>query len=319
MRSSSSSYVVGADIGGTNLRLAIADEAGSIVARWSSLTTGHRGADAIVDLIQNGVDHMLQQAGLPKSALRAIGAGVPGVTNVDSGVVIATSYLLGWRDVPLRDLLEKRLGVPAMVDNDVNTAAFGESRMGAAKGVRDFVFLAIGTGIGAGIILDKKLFRGMNWSAGEIGYMLVPGGSEEPVERGKPGALETLIGGEGIKERWSLEWKANETSLAREATATEIFDGAHNGDAFAQNVLNRAARNLGYTIYNLSAVLNCPLVVLGGSVAMHEELCLATQQFLEKWSARFRVEIKRSELGTDAQLTGAICLALDAAESKVPG
>jgi glucokinase len=316
MRSDSSGYVVGVDIGGTNIRLAVADETGSIMARWSSLTTGHRGAEAIVDLIHDGIDQMLIQAKLPKSALKAIGAGVPGVTNVDSGVVIATSYLLGWRDIPLRDLLEAKFGIPATVDNDVNAAALGESRMGVAKGVRDFVFLAIGTGIGAGIILEGKLFHGMNWSAGEIGYMLVPGASEEPVERGKPGALESLLGGEGIREQWHLEWEQSETSLPKESSATEVFDGAQNGDAFAQKVLERSARRLGYAIYNLSVVLNCPLIVLGGGVAMHEGLVIATRQFLEGWGGRFRVEVKRSGLGTDAQLGGAICLALDAARGS---
>ncbi|RZU41911.1 glucokinase [Edaphobacter modestus] len=314
MRLNVGNYVIGIDIGGTNLRLAVADDRGSILARWSSLTTGHRGAEAIVDLICSGINHVLEQAGLPKSALKAVGAGVPGVTNVDAGLVIATSYLLGWRDVPLRELLEARLGVPAVVDNDVNVAAFGEGRMGAARDTRDFVFLAIGTGIGAGIILDGKLFRGMNWSAGEVGYMLVPGVSEEPVERGKPGPIESLIGGEGIREQWQLEWEEGKTSLPREASATQIFDGAGKGDTLAQKMLDRCARILGYTIYNLSVVFNCPLVVLGGSVAMHEGLCVATRQFMERWGGRFEVEIRRSELGTDAQLAGAICLALDSAK-----
>jgi len=318
MRSDSGGYVVGIDIGGTNLRLAVADDSGAILARWSALTAGHRGAEAIVDLVCSGIDHVLEQARLPKSALKAVGAGVPGVTNVDAGLVIATSYLLGWRDVPLRELLEARLGVPAVVDNDVNVAAFGEGRMGAARDTRDFVFLAIGTGIGAGIILDGRPFRGMNWAAGEVGYMLVPGASEEPVERGKPGPVESLIGGEGIRQQWQLEWQEGKTSLLREASATEIFDGAVQGDALAQKTLDRCARTLAHTIYNLSVVLNCPLVVLGGSVAMHEGLCIATRQFLDRWGGRFRVEIRRSELGTDAQLTGAICLALDAAKSHLP-
>jgi glucokinase len=316
MKSNPGTYVVGIDIGGTNLRLAVADHSGTILARWSSLTTSHRGAEAIVDLICTGIDHVLEQARLPKSELKAVGAGVPGVTNVDAGLVIATSYLLGWRDVPLRELLEAKLGVPAVVDNDVNVAAFGEARMGAARDTKDFVFLAIGTGIGAGIILDGKLFRGNNWSAGEVGYMLVPGVSEEPVERGKPGPIESLIGGEGIREQWQREWQESTTSLPREASATQIFDAAADGDAAAKKMLDRCARILGYTINNLSVVLNCPLVVLGGSIAMHEGLRLATHQFLETLGGRFRVEIRRSELGTDAQLAGAICLALDAAQDS---
>ncbi len=174
-------YVLGADIGGTNLRLALADTTGVIAGRWSATTAGSRSADAVIALIRSGVEELLQQTSIQRSSLRAIASGAPGITDVDAGVVIATSYLLGWRDVPLRDLLESSLGIPALVDNDVNLGALGESWAGAAKGTRDFVFIAIGTGIGAGIILNDRPFRGIGWSAGEIGYMLVPGLSDEPV------------------------------------------------------------------------------------------------------------------------------------------
>jgi len=315
---SGSGYVVGVDIGGTNLRLALADMAGTIVARWSTTTAGSSSADAVVDLICSGVEDLLQQTSVPRSALKAIAAGAPGITDVDAGVVIATSYLLGWQDVSLRDLLESALGIPALVDNDVNLGALGEGWAGAAKGTGDFVFIAIGTGIGAGIILDGRPFRGMGWSAGEIGYMLVPGVSDEPVGHGEPGALESIIGGEGIKAQWQSLWHANSTALPRDVTATEIFDGALKGDPLAQSVLRRSARMLADAIYNISLVLNCPLFVLGGGVGMHAALCDATQQVLEKWNARAPVQLRRSILGADAQLMGAIRLALDAANSSLP-
>src|SRR5882762_6433021 len=104
----------------------------------------------------------------PRHTLKSIAVGAPGITDVNEGIVIATSYLMGWRDVPLRALLENAFHVPAAIDNDVNLAAIGESWAGAAKGTRDFVFLAIGTGIGAGIMLNGHPFHGENWAAGEI-------------------------------------------------------------------------------------------------------------------------------------------------------
>jgi glucokinase len=270
----------------------------------------------VVELIQSGVEHLLQRASVPRSALRAIAAGAPGVTDVDAGVVIATSYLLGWRDVPLRDLLEAAFGVPAAVDNDVNLAAIGESWVGAAKGTNDFVFLAIGTGIGAGIVLHGQPFRGMGWSAGEIGYMLVPGVPDRPADRGKPGALESMIGGEGIKAEWQLRWSHESTSLRKDLTATEIFDGAQNGDPLALAVLEQSARILAQAIYNISLVLNCPLFVLGGGVGMHPALEDATRRVLEQWSERSNLQLTRSILGADAQLIGAIRLALATANSR---
>ena len=126
-------YVVGADIGGSNLRLALADMDGTVVAKWKVSTAGIRDPHVVVGLIHEGVEELLQKNVIERSFLRAVAAGAPGVTDVDEGIVIATSYLMGWRDVPLRALLEARFGVPAAVDNDVNTAAIAESKIGAAQ------------------------------------------------------------------------------------------------------------------------------------------------------------------------------------------
>lgn len=309
-------YVVGVDIGGTNLRLALADLTGAIVAKWSSSTASVHGADAVIGLICDGVEHLLQQASVPRHALKAIAAGAPGVTDVVEGRVIATSYLMGWRDVPLATLLEAALDIPVAVDNDVNLAALGESWIGAAIDVRDFVFLAIGTGIGAGIVLNHSLFHGAGWSAGEIGYMLVPGTPDAPRKRDEPGALESMIGGEGIRAEWQKIWNANGTTMPQDMTATEIFDAALTGDSLAQIILQQSARMLSHAIYNVSLVLNCPLFVLGGGVGLHPALCSATQNMLQQWAVRGRPQLIPSALGADAQLTGALRLALDIAELR---
>ena len=310
-------YVVGADIGGSNLRLALADMRGEVVAKWTVSTAGIRDPHVVVGLIEEGVDDLLQQNQLSRSLLRAVAAGAPGVTNVDEGVVIATSYLMGWRDVPLRALLEAALGVPAAVENDVNTGAIAESRIGAGQGIRDFVFLAIGTGIGAGIVLNGQLFHGMGWSAGEIGYLLVPGTSVSPVESGEPGALESIVGGEGIRAQWQSLWSAGRTPLPKDLVATQIFDHALAGDSLAQAVLHQSAQTLAYAVYNLAVVLNCPLFVLGGSVGMHPAFWKLTQEILLQRDKRLQPKLLRSTLGPDAQLNGAIQLALDAAASRV--
>ena len=314
--SAEAGYVVGVDIGGTNLRLALADRSGSIVAKWSSSSAGVRGEDAIVGLICDGVKHLLQEASVPRNALQAIAVGVPGVTDVEEGRVIATSYLLGWRDVPLAAMLEAALNIPSAVDNDVNLAAVGESWVGATQGARDFVFVAIGTGIGAGIVLNRSLFHGAGWAAGEIGYMLVPGTPDAPRKRDEPGALESMIGGEGIRAEWQKIWNANGTTMPQDMTATEIFDAALAGDSLAQTILQQSARMLSHAIYNMSLVLNCPLFVLGGGVGLHPALFSATQNMLQQWAVRGRPQLIPSLLGADAQLTGALRLALDTAESR---
>ncbi|MGA2807748.1 MAG: ROK family protein [Terracidiphilus sp.] len=309
-------YVAGIDIGGTNLRLALGDMSGAVVAKWSCSTAGVRGADAVMALIGEGVEQLLRQVSAPRGALKAVAAGAPGVTDVDRGIVIATSYLMGWRDVPLRAMLEDALSAPAAVDNDVNLAAIGESWAGAAKGARDFVFLAIGTGIGSGIVLNGRPFRGTGWAAGEIGYMLVPGTPDAPCNQGEPGALESMIGGEGIRAQWQTVWDASKTALPRDMTATEIFDHALAGDSLAQTVLNESACMLSHAIYNMNLVLNCPLFVLGGGVGIHPGLCDATRKKLEERNMRARPQLTRSTLGSDAQLMGALKLALETAGSR---
>jgi len=306
-------YVVGIDIGGTNVRLALADMAGAVTAKWSSSTVGVRGADSVIRLISGGVEWLLRQVSAPRHALNAIAAGAPGITDVDAGIVIATSYLMGWRDVPLRALLEAALNAPAMVDNDVNLAAVGETWAGAAKGARDFVFIGIGTGVGASIVLNGSPYRGAGWAAGEIGYMLVPGAPEAQGDRGEPGALESIIGGEGIKAQWQQLCRGDHTALPKDLTATQIFDHALDGDSLAQSVLQRTARMLSHAIYNMNVVLNCPLFVLGGGVGVHPALRSSTENMLAKLNMRGQPQLKTSALGPDAQVMGALRQALDLA------
>jgi len=309
-------YVVGIDIGGTSLRLALADRSGAVRARRSSSTVGVRGVDALMPFIVDGAKQLLAEVSAPPGALKAIAAGAPGITDFDAGIVIATSYLMGWRNVPLRDLLEDAFQVPAEVDNDVNLAAFGEGWAGAAKGTRDFVFIAIGTGIGAGIVLHDQPFRGMGWAAGEIGYTLVPGIPDMPQRQGEPGALESMIGGEGIKAQWLSLWRPDCTALPNNLTATEIFDHALSGDPLARAILDRSASILSQVIVNIDLVLNCPLFVLGGGVGVHRAFRDATEALLKKRNMRAQPQLLCSTLGADAQLVGAVRLALDTASTR---
>ena len=314
----SSDYVVGVDVGGTNLRMALADTSGTILVKWSDTTIGVASPEAVVGLIVGGVKKLLSQAHASPDALKSIAIGVPGVTNVETGVVTATSYLMGWRNVPLKALIEQELHIPAAVDNDVNMAAIGESWAGAAKGALDFVFLAIGTGIGAGIVLNGRPYRGSNWAAGEIGYMLLPGMSERPARSNEPGPLENRIGGEGIRKQWREMWNADKTLLPRELTATEVFEHALQGDVLAQTILQTSATMLAHAIYNISLVLNCPLFVLGGSVGLHPALRDAAQNASDRWNLRGRPRLVCSALGTSAQLMGAVRTALDTIRKSTP-
>jgi glucokinase len=310
------SHVVGVDIGGTNLRVALADIRGKVLGKWLASTRKNSSPTAVVGQICEGVRCLLRQASARRDSLCAVAAGAPGVTDADAGIVIATSYLKGWRNVPFRNLLESALNVPAAVENDVRLAAIGENWQGAARGIPDFVFLALGTGIAAGIFVNGRLVHGRNCSAGEIGYMLVPGTPEAAARRGMPGSLESVIGGEGIKSQWTSVRNGNRDSLPRNLTATKIFEHADDGNRLAKSVLDRSARILAYAVYNISLVLNSSLFVLGGGVGTSAPLLEATRRILRSYDEPIRPKLALSTLGQEAQLMGAIRLALDAAQSR---
>ena len=320
-------YIAAADIGGTNLRLALArtdlPPTQSIIARSTTSTVGIKDPQQIVEQIKTGITSLLQKNNIPRSSLKSIAAGAPGITNTTTGIVIVTSYLLGWRDVPLRDLLQNALQIPAAIDNDGKLAALGEAWAGAGASTPNFVFIAIGTGVSAGIILNHQLHRGDSFTAGEIGYMLLPSLPDTPAPRGKPGSLEASLGGEALKALWQSQWSQTATSLPRDLHATQIFDhalpdNANPADPLAQSILTHAAKLLASTIYNISLILNTPLIVLGGTVGIHPALIDSTQSLLTSWGTRIQPQLLPSHLGPDAQLYGAIRLAMLSPLPKPP-
>jgi glucokinase len=304
--------VVAVDIGGTNLRVALANRNGKILTKWSGSVASSSSPRAVVQLIRDAVGYLLTEVGASSKSLLAVAAGASGVTDRKAGVVFATSYLKGWKNVPLTALLQSALHIPAAVENDVKLAAIGESWIGTARGVQNFVFLAIGTGIAAGVVVNGQLLHGPQCIAGEVGYLIVPGTPESPVGRAAPGSLESTIGGEGIRQHWQRICKNGQ----RDLTATEIFGLAMTGDRLAKNVLEQSARILAYAIHNMSTVLNSSLFVLGGGVGTHKALLAATRRILQPYTQPSRPRLISSAFGADAQLIGAVRLALDTAESR---
>ncbi len=312
-----SGHVVGVDIGASNLRVALADMNGKMLGKWSASTKETSSPAMVIEQIRTGVESLLEQACVPRRSLLAVAAGAPGITDTDAGIVVATSYLRGWKDVPLQSLLRAALGVPAAVENDVRMAAIGENWRGAGQGVADFVFLAIGTGIAAGMFANGRLIHGADFAAGEIGYMHVPGTPEEAAQDGAPGSLESVISGEGVRQQWLRCCTETGVAVSDGLSATDIFERARAGDELAAGILHRSARILAYAVYNVSLVLNCKLFVLGGGVGMSEPLRDCTRHFLDQFNEPVRPKLTVSSLGKDAQLIGAIRLAMNKAESQI--
>lgn len=312
-------FVAGADIGGTSLRMMLADLNGTVVAQWSTqFTAKQRTPRTVCTLMHKGLTLMCQQGKIPVKKVFHITAGAPGITNVDAGVVVSAPNLSGWNDVPLRTMIEKSMGVPAIVENDTNLAAIGEQWRGAAEGIENFIFVALGTGLGAGIFLRGRTYHGANWSAGEIGYMGLNGKRREPLRVRSTGQLDRAIGGGGIEAEWRRLLRTQRKARAglTGLRATEIFDLAVDGHALAGEIVLYTARILADCLSDLALSLDPELIVLGGGIGSHSALCAATEKILSQ-NEFACPRILSSSLGTQAQLFGAISVSLAATEDRL--
>jgi predicted NBD/HSP70 family sugar kinase len=313
-------YVAGVDIGTSLIRVALADLNGTIISKWVGTTRLHSTPDRATSLVSTALRRQLRSLKIAPKKLLALVAGIPGITNVRDGIVLSAPILpSGWRDVPLREILKEKTGVTTTIENDVNLAALGEKWCGTARGERNFVFLTIGTGVGAGIFVDGRLYHGADWTAGEIGYLYVPGSKEAPLVIRRQGSLEDILGSKGIERDWRKFWARDSKPprhISRDLSATEIFTLGAKGDPLAKSVLQHTARILAEAITNVCVVLNSSLVILGGRVGSHPALLEATRAILDR-NEFSRPRLALSGLGREAQLSGAIWLALHAAEEKI--
>ena len=309
-------YVASADIGGTRLRMMLTDLEGAVMARWSMLLVAkQKTPEGVCGLIAEGLETMCRQSQAPLQKVLHLVAGAPGITNVTEGVVLSAPNLEGWANIPLRSLLKEQTRIPCSIENDTNLAALGEHWQGVAQGVDDFAFIALGTGVGAGIFLNGQLYHGTQWSAGEIGYFGVSGRESGPMRTRETGQLEQAIGGRGIQEEWLRGSVSQVESELTSLKATQIFDLAKEGDSKAIEVLRFVAHILANTVTEISLLLNLDMVVLGGGVGTHQSLCRETDNLIQRHEFA-RPVLRSSGLGTEAQLYGAIAMGLREVEAQ---
>jgi glucokinase len=313
-------YVMGVDIGRSVVRVGLADLKGGIIEKWVGDVTSHSTPERVANLIHEGIVELQGRHRMVENKILALAAGVPGITDPLAGVVLSAPNLSPkWEAAPLRSLLETRTGITCAVENDVNLAALGESWCGTARGVPNFVFLSIGTGVGAGIFVNGHLYHGSEYTAGEIGYLYVPGTEETPLALRRQGPLESVIGSKGIEQFWvnlnRTERKAGPLRNQR-LEAIEIFNLAERGNRQARMVLQQTARILADAITNVCVILNSSLVVLGGRLGTHPALFEATRRILER-NEFSRPQLAVSSLGREAQLFGALWLALNLADARI--
>jgi glucokinase len=265
-------FSIGVDLGGTNLRIAAIDEHGTLMEKITLGTKTVFGRDQVLNNMCDAIQQTSEKYRASANLL-GVGIGVPGIIDIQTGMMRESPNLPGWADYPVRAEIERRLGAPVILENDANCAAFGEKWLGAGRQVNDLAMLTLGTGVGGGIVMDGKIWHGMTGMAGEFGHMTVePDGPQ--CGCGNRGCLEQYASATAVM-RMAREAIAggNAPGLAMvansdvEFSAKEIYNLAIQGDEQAKKIFRRVGRALGISLATMINGLNLEMYVIGGGVS----------------------------------------------------
>jgi len=266
-------FAIGVDLGGTNMRIAAVDENGKIIEKITTGTEVSRGRDSVIFGMCTAIQDMEAKFRSSTGHLCGIGIGVPGIIEMQSGMVRQSPNLPGWEDYTVREEIERRLGTKVILENDANSAALGEKWLGAAANVDDMCMLTLGTGVGGGLVLNGRIWHGMTGMAGEIGHINAdPNGP--PCGCGSQGCLEHYASATAVK-RMAIEAVANGSApeLGRamnedpEFSSKVVYQMAIQGDEPARKIYHTVGKALGIVLADLVNIFNLPMYVVGGGVS----------------------------------------------------
>lgn len=312
-------YRIGVDLGGTNIATGVVNEKNEIVGRGKVKTNAPRPAEAIFDSIKEAVDMAVVNAGINYSDVVSVGVGTPGSVNKDTGA-IEFSNNLKFNNVPAKEMLEERLKKPVYLENDANAAALGEAVAGCGNGVKDFVAITLGTGVGSGIIINGKIHRGSNFCGGEMGHMVI-NVDGIPCNCGRKGCWEkyasaTALVSQAVEamqgNKASLLWQTCEGDLNKVEGKT-IFEALDMGDETAKQVVDKYLYYVAIGLANVINALQPEIVCVGGGISgQGEKILEPIRQIVkaERYSvyAEKQATILRATLGNDAGIIGAALL-----------
>lgn len=309
--------MLGIDLGGTDTKFGLVDSSGRLLAKAKFPTCAHLGFEAVIEQVaQNAQEVIAHQKVL------GVGMGVPGPMNSAEGIVYEAPNLPGWENVPVRDRLQQLLGLPVVLHNDANAAAFGEFWAGAGQGCRNMVLFSLGTGVGGGLIIDGKLYTGPDDTAGELGHMTIDYNGR-PCNCGSRGCLEAYASATAIRRIVREGLEAGVTTSLRIPAGEEetfgariVYEAALNGDEFARRVLHDVGMALGVAAASVINVLNPERIIYSGALIGAGEFIFGPlRQYARARAFRrpaARAEILIAQLGADAGIIGAAGLAWDA-------
>lgn len=272
-------FVIGVDTGATHIRLMLADFASHTIAEVENSFDINRGPEMCLFEVDALLRQLLEKAGLSLEQICAVGVGVPGPIDTGLGGVSGPPIMPGWDGYPIRDHLEELWHCPVTINNDAELGALGEWAYGAGRGEQNLVYLKVGMGIGAGLILDGQIYHGKTGSAGEIGHITIE--ENGPLcTCGNRGCLEAMAGGKAIGYRAAEAVRRGQrTQLAEivppeKISAHDVMAAARSGDLLAQQIVHDAGVHLGTAVASLVNLINPGMVVVGGGVAQIGDLLL---------------------------------------------
>jgi glucokinase len=306
----SKKYIIGIDLGGTNLKVGLLDLSFKIRDRLNLSTANFLRKEILIAAIVNSIDKIIKANRLRKTDILGVGLGLPGPIDADKGIVHFFPNIPGWLEVGLQKILEKKLKLPVFIDNDANLMALAEYKLGAAKTAKNAVCLTLGTGVGAGIIIEGKLYRGSTFAAGEIGHMPINEKGPE-CKCGGYACLEAYIGNLRIMRQAQKIFK-------RKISLEELSRLARHNKKAAR-IWSVVAERLGLALVSVINLLNPDCIVIGGGVANagrilfdKVEETILTRAMLVQARA---VNIRKAKLGNDAGIIGAAILVKDKTRS----
>ncbi|MEW4287406.1 ROK family glucokinase [Rossellomorea marisflavi] len=313
-------WLVGVDLGGTTTKIAFLSTYGEILHKWEIPTDKSDSGKHIIVHIAKSIDAKLEQLDVEKEQLIGIGMGAPGPVEMRWGIIYE-AINLGWSEnTPLKDLIEKETGLPAVIDNDANCAALGEMWKGAGNGAKDLVCVTLGTGVGGGVITKGEIVHGIRGAGGELGHITVVPEGGYSCNCGKTGCLETVASATGVVRVAHEKLKSStEDSVLRDLKAIgakQVFDAARAGDSLALKIVDQLAYYLGLSLANLGNVVNPEKIVIGGGVSKAGKTLLEpVMNYFKRFAfpkVRTSTTIDIATLENDAGVIGAAWLVKNA-------
>lgn len=310
-------YAFGVDLGGTTVKIGLFDNKGTMLESWEILTRKEKQGSYIIGDICRAINGKLAQRGIDKSEVIGIGMGVPGPVSGESTVINCVN--LGWGTFDVGAEMEKISGLPVKVGNDANVAALGEQKLGAGKAFQSAIMITLGTGVGAGIIMNGKIHSGAHGSAGEVGHINVNPHETESCGCGKKGCLEMYTSANGVVRlaKRFLADNPDERTMLRDKmniTSKDVFDAAKASDAAALSIVNRFGQILGKALAGVSNVMDPEAYIIGGGVSKAGQIVIDVirSHFKEYVHSSMKdTEFVLAELGNDAGMYGGVSMLLD--------